>query len=166
MTGTSGPAPKAIVAVGHGDLTTDTLDLLAQELPARLIPLEESEGTVRAHAGLPEVFARALRASGLRVTVAIPATGELPAPLPEQDRQAAERLLELAEHVRLLPYDPADRHTCISADEQLIRTCSRLLAVWDGSPTDGRDATAHLVAYARANGVEVDVVWPSGAARR
>ncbi|WP_149547580.1 hypothetical protein [Streptomyces marokkonensis] len=38
-------------------------------------------------------------------------------------------------------------------------------AVWDGSPSDGRDATAHLVTCARARGVPVEAVWPAGAAR-
>lgn len=40
-----------------------------------------------------------------------------------------------------------------------------MLAVWDGSPSDGRDATAHLVAFARATGVPVEILWPAGATR-
>ncbi len=54
--------------------------------------------------------------------------------------------------MRLLPYDPEGRDACVEADERMIRTSRRLLAVWDGSPSDERDATAHLVAYARAQG--------------
>jgi hypothetical protein len=53
----------------------------------------------------------------------------------------------------------------VSADEQLLSDCGRLLAVWDGSPSRGRDATAHMVAYARARGIPVEIVRPSGAAR-
>ncbi|MFB6931801.1 hypothetical protein [Streptomyces chartreusis] len=43
---------------------------------------------------------------------------------------------------------------------------ARVLAVWDGSPSGGRDATAHLVAFARSSGVDVEVLWPDGASRR
>ncbi|MGH1555205.1 hypothetical protein ACRAWF_35055 [Streptomyces sp. L7] len=44
----------------------------------------------------------------------------------------------------------------MAADERMIAGSRQLLAVWDGSPSDGRDATAHLVAYARAHGVPVE----------
>ncbi|NEC79785.1 hypothetical protein G3I38_11120, partial [Streptomyces sp. SID7958] len=82
------------------------------------------------------------------------------------DRLATGELLTLADRVRLLEYDPADRDACVRADERMVADGSLLLAVWDGSPSDGRDATAHLVAFARARGVPVDVVWPEGAARQ
>ncbi len=52
----------------------------------------------------------------------------------------------------------------MSADESLLRHCARVLAVWDGSPSNGRDVTAHLVAYARSHGADVEVIWPRGAA--
>ncbi|WP_225801717.1 nucleoside 2-deoxyribosyltransferase [Streptomyces sp. NK15101] len=65
-----------------------------------------------------------------------------------------------------MDYDPADAPACVRADERMIRACSRVLAVWDGSPSTARDATAHLVAYARGLGRSVDVLWPVGAERR
>ncbi len=74
-------------------------------------------------------------------------------------------MLVLAEHVRLVDFDPRDRDACVTADESLIQPCRRILAVWDGSWSTGRDATAHLVAYARSRGVPVEIVWPAGAAR-
>jgi hypothetical protein len=89
----------------------------------------------------------------------------VPALLPQRDRMAVGELLALAQQVRLLAYDPADRDACVGADEQVIAGCGQLVAVWDGSPSSGRDATAHLVAYARAHGVPVEVLWPEGAAR-
>ncbi|MFD8675693.1 hypothetical protein ACFV1A_21700 [Streptomyces seoulensis] len=83
-----------------------------------------------------------------------------------QDEEAHRELLALAEGIKVLPFDPLDRDACVSADEQLIRGCGRLWAIWDGSPSCGHDATAHMVAYARAHGIPVDVVWPAGAARQ
>ncbi|MFH8369544.1 hypothetical protein [Streptomyces sp. NPDC018031] len=155
-----------IAAVGHADLTADTLELLETELRTRLERLAEgATGLVRGGAGLPLVFGRAMREAGRRLTLLLPARGALPAVLPERDRHAAGELLLLAEQVRLLPFDPADRGDCISTDERIIQSCRRVLVVWDGSPSDGSDATAHLVAFARARGIPVEVLWPAGASR-
>jgi hypothetical protein len=67
--------------------------------------------------------------------------------------------------VRLLEYDPTDRDACIGADERVLRACARVLAIWDGTASSGRDTTAHLVAYARSHGIDVEVLWPDGAGR-
>ncbi len=155
-----------IAVIGHRDLGNRTLELVEAELRARLDRLAESAAAlVRAGAGLPLVFGRAAREAGRKLTVLLPAQGVVPAVLPERDRSAAGELLVLAEHVRLLPFDPADRNACVGADERLVATCRTVLAVWDGSPSDGRDATAHLVAFARARGIRVEVVWPDGSVR-
>jgi hypothetical protein len=151
-----------IVAVGHADLTVPTLELLETELKERLGRLSDGAGgLVRAGAGP----ARAVRAAGRKLVVPLPTQRSVLAILPEPDRSAAAELLMPAELVRLLGFDPADRDACIGADERLVAASRRVLAVWDGSPTDGTDATAHLVAYARARGIPVDVIWPKGAAR-
>jgi sugar/nucleoside kinase (ribokinase family) len=139
---------------------------LEAELSAALDRLAEgTEGLVRAGAGLPLVFGRAVRDAGRKLVLLLPAQGAVPAMLPARDRAAAGELLVLAEHVRLVSFNPVDRHACVSADEQLIESCQHVVAVWDGSPSNGRDATAHLVAFARARGIPVEVIWPSGAAR-
>ncbi|WP_282693497.1 hypothetical protein [Streptomyces sp. CC208A] len=150
-----------ILAVGHADLTPDTLKTVEHELRVRQERLgDPAPGLVRAGAALSAPFGRAVRASGRRLVVLQPAQGAVPTP-----SAAAQEVLASAEEVRLLPYDPDSRDACMGADEALIGQCSRLLAVWDGSPSNGRDATAHLVAYARARGVPVDVVWPVAATR-
>ncbi|MFC3572651.1 hypothetical protein ACFOZ0_05025 [Streptomyces yaanensis] len=155
-----------IAAVGHADLTPGTLKLVEAELRAVLerLPGQQS-GLVRAGAGAPVVFGRAVRAAGRPLVVVIPAHRTVPAIPPWRDRAATGELLTLAQQVRLLAYDPGDRDACVGADERMVADCGRLVAVWDGSPSNGRDATAHLVAYARAHGVPVEVVWPAGAVR-
>ncbi|WP_405810246.1 hypothetical protein OG729_36270 [Streptomyces sp. NBC_00210] len=156
-----------IAVVGHRDLTAPTLALLETELGSRLAGFARAgkAGLVRAGQGLPVAFGRAARAAGLALVTVLPTAAGVPAPLRERDRRAAGELLLLSEQVRLLEYDPASGSSCVAADESLLRTCARVLAVWDGSPSNSRDATAHLVAFAHGRGIEVDVLWPAGACR-
>ncbi|MBQ1089272.1 MULTISPECIES: hypothetical protein [Streptomyces] len=154
-----------IAVVGHPDLSASTLALLEEELCSRLADFAKAgrAGLVRAGKGLPVAFGRAARRAGLALVTVLPSYHGVPAPLAEADRKAAGELLLLSEQVRLVEYEPGDRDACVNADESLLRACGRLLAVWDGSPSNGRDATAHLVAYARSHGIDVEVLWPSGA---
>ncbi|RRQ82440.1 hypothetical protein [Streptomyces griseofuscus] len=157
-----------IAVVGHPDLTVPTLALLEEELSSRLADRARTgrAGLVRAGKGLPVVFGRAARTAGLALVTVLPTLSGVPAHVAEPDRKAAGELLLLSQMVRLVEYDPGDRASCISADEALARSCARVLAIWDGSPSNGRDATAHLVAYARSHGVDVEVLWPRGAEHR
>ncbi|MGW0769481.1 hypothetical protein [Streptomyces sp. NPDC002676] len=154
-----------IAVVGHPDLAASTLALLEEELRSRLADFARAGrvGLVRAGKGLPLAFGRAARKAGLALVTVLPSCNGVPAYVAEPDRKAAGELLLLSQQVRLVEYDPDDRTSCISTQEGLLRSCARVLAVWDGSPSNGRDATAHLVAYARSHGVEVEVLWPQGA---
>ncbi|AGP61132.1 hypothetical protein [Streptomyces rapamycinicus] len=153
-----------IAVVGHPDLSTSTLVLVEDELRARLAEFARvgRAGLVRAGKGLPTAFGRAARKAGLALVTVLPSRNGVPTQLAELDRRAAGELL-LSERVRLVEYDPGDRGSCVTADESLLRHCARVLAVWDGSPSNGRDVTAHLVAYARSHGADVEVIWPRGA---
>ncbi|MEU6379809.1 hypothetical protein [Streptomyces sp. NPDC046909] len=154
-----------IAVVGHPDLSASTLVLLEDELRSRLTSFAEAgrAGLVRAGRGLPVAFGRAARRAGLALVTVLPSYGGVPAPMAEPDRKAAGELLLLSEQVRLVEFDPGDRGACVAADESLLRSCVRVLAIWDGRPSSGRDWTAHLVAYARSHGVDVEVLWPSAA---
>ncbi|MGV9936770.1 hypothetical protein ACWC4C_05905 [Streptomyces olivaceoviridis] len=156
-----------IAVVGHPDLTAPTLETLEEELRRRLAEFARAgkSGLVRAGQGLPVAFGRAARAAGLTMVTVLPSRNGVPEVLESRDRKAAGELLLLSEQVRLLEYDPSDRGACVGADENLLRSCARLVAVWDGSPSNGRDATAHLVAFARSSGIDVEVLWPDGADR-
>ncbi|MEU4100752.1 hypothetical protein [Streptomyces tanashiensis] len=156
-----------IAVVGHGDLTAPTLALLEAELRARLAVFATTGGAglVRAGQGLPVAVGRAARAAGLALVTALPAKAGLPALLREWNHRAAGELLMLSQRVRLLDYDPSSHRSCAGADESLIRSCSRVLAVWDGTPSSAHDATAELVTFARRQSIDVDVVWPAGADR-
>ncbi|MFI7504000.1 hypothetical protein ACIBVL_37075 [Streptomyces sp. NPDC049687] len=155
-----------IAMVSHADVTSETLRLMEAELAASLKREPDGEpAVVRAGGGAAVAFARAVRQAGRDLVVVIPTRGMVPTLLPERDRVPTGELLLLVRQVRLLTYDPSDRDACVGADEEIIAGCRRLVAVWDGSPSNGRDATAHLVAYARSRGVAVEVFWPLGATR-
>lgn len=159
--------PRLIAVVGHADLAPWTLALLEEELRARLARCAEAgrTGLVRVGQGLPVAFGRAAKQAGLALIAVVPTSNRVPALLRERDRLAAGELLLLSQQVRLLEYDPADRGACIRTDEHLLRTCAQVLAIWDGTASDGHDTTAHLVAYARSHGIDVEVVWPDSAER-
>lgn len=156
-----------IAAVGHADLAPWTLALLEDELRERLARCAGAgrTGLVRAGQGLPVAFGRAARQAGLALVTVLPTLNRVPALLRERDRRAAGELLLLSEQVRLLEYDPADRDACVRADERLLRACARVVAIWDGTASNSHDTTAHLVAYARSHGIDVEVLWPHGAER-
>ncbi|WP_086826648.1 hypothetical protein [Streptomyces sp. NRRL B-24572] len=156
-----------IAVVGHGDLTAEALTLLESELRSRLAAFAKAGrvGLVRVGQGLPVAVGRAARAAGMALVTVLPSKAGLPALLRAPDHKAAGELLMLSQQVRLVDFDPADHDSCVRADESLLRACARVLAVWDGSPPNARDVTAHLVAFARARGIEVDVLWPAGAVR-
>lgn len=153
-----------IAVVGHPDLAAGAS--LTADLRAVLERCTTGASfLVRAGAGLPVIVGRAVREAGRKLVVLLPAPAPGASALPPRDRAAAGELLVLAEHVHLLPYDPADRDASVSADERLITSCRQVVAVWDGSPSNGRDATAHLVAFARTRGIPVEVFWPTSAVR-
>ncbi|MHC3452161.1 hypothetical protein [Streptomyces prasinus] len=164
-----GVTGREIAAVGHADLSPRTLALVESAFQERLERLERHVGpgpvTVRCGAGAPLAFGRAASASGRRLIVVVPTRNGVPAMPPRRDRMAAGELLNLADQARLLPYEPNHRDSCVGADERMIAAGGLLLAAWDGSPSNGLDATAHLVAYARARGIPVEIVWPAGAER-
>ncbi|MFF4731609.1 hypothetical protein ACFY3M_41195 [Streptomyces mirabilis] len=158
---------RLIAVVGHADLAPWTLALLEEELRARLAQCAEAgrTGLVRVGQGLPVAFGRAAKKAGLVLVAVVPTLNRVPALLRERDWLAAGELLLLSQQVRLLEYDPADRDACVRADERLLRSCARVVAIWDGTASNGHDATAHLVAYARSHGIGVEVLWPDGAER-
>jgi hypothetical protein len=153
--------------VGHGDLTAESWGLVEAELPAVLRRLEPHGliGVVRAAAGLPLVFGRAVHRAGGSLVVVVPTVGALPAALPEPDRVAARQLLTMAERARLVEFDPRDPVACAAVDERIIDSCRGLVAVWDGSRAEHWLDVSHLATYAHHRKVLVEVVWPTGARR-
>ncbi|MEU9164619.1 hypothetical protein AB0D29_30645 [Streptomyces sp. NPDC048424] len=52
-----------------------------------------------------------------------------------------------------------------AAGTYIADSCDRLVAVWDGQPARGHGGTGEIVAYARALGKPVTVIWREGVSR-
>ncbi|WP_260697067.1 hypothetical protein [Streptomyces sp. 130] len=128
--------------------------------------LPDATALVRAGAGLPLLFGRVVHELGQRLVVLLPERCDAFVGTHFPGQQAHREVLALAEQMRMLPFDPRNRDACVSADERLVSGCGRLPAFWDGAPSSGQEeATAHMVAYARARGIAVEVDRPAEAAR-
>ncbi len=76
-----------------------------------------------------------------------------------------DSLLKAAESVHVMPFDTSRRESYMAASEHLLSNVDEIIAVWDGRPSGGLGGTADIVLAARQRGLQVQVVWPRGAAR-
>ncbi|MGW0942510.1 hypothetical protein ACWD4O_08105 [Streptomyces sp. NPDC002623] len=159
----------AIAVTGHLDLTEASVPLVREALRAALRPY--------AGGGLTGVSCIAQGADSLFAEVVLELGGRLVAVVPSQDYRREQvgpdhavvfdRLVGVADEVVVLAHPRADRAAYEDANRVLLQRAHRLFAVWDGEPPSGRGGgTADAVLEARAAGLPVDVVWPTGAARR
>ncbi|MGW8374344.1 hypothetical protein [Streptomyces sp. ODS28] len=82
-------------------------------------------------------------------------------------RAELRKLLERYEPTRLVGLSCLAQGADSLFAEAVLAAGGRLVAVWDGrAPGAKGGGTADVVAGARDAGLPVDVVWPSGAARR
>ena len=108
------------------------------------------------------IFARAVADLGGRleaiVEVAQNPRDVLPVDSPSRVRPAARQRgggggqLSLAEPTS---------ESYMAASKLMIDAADELYAVWDGQPSRGYGGTADVVAYARARGKPVRVIWPA-----
>lgn len=109
-------------------------------------------------------FAESVLGYGGQIEVVIPASGYRDG-LPASHHPTYDRLLRQAREVHSTGLSESNSQAHMAGSEILVGLADRLLAVWDGKPARGYGGTADVVAYAKRNGVPVDVVWPEGATR-
>ncbi|MFI7188140.1 hypothetical protein ACIBQ0_00275 [Nocardia nova] len=63
-----------------------------------------------------------------------------------------------------MDFDDTGADAYEAANEAVLGSCDRLIAVWDGQDGE-RSGTGSVVALARQKGLPVEIVWPDGAAR-
>jgi hypothetical protein len=158
-----------IGATGHQNLPADALDSITATL-REILDAEVLHGDLVGYtslaAGADQLFGSMLVEAHGELRVIVPSSGY------EQtfgdDRLALQHfndLLHTATEVEHLSFDRPTEEAFFAAGQRVVDCCDRLVAIWDGQPARGLGGTADVVAYARATGKPVTVVWPVGVSR-
>ncbi|GAB3209247.1 hypothetical protein GCM10027294_22870 [Marinactinospora endophytica] len=152
---------------GHSNLTAASVPLVRGELVAVLRPYADGElvGVSCLARGADQLFAEAVLELGGALEVVLPSADHREAKVEPEDLERFDALLIRSTLVRYMPHRNAGAEAYRQANEAVLRGVDRLVAVWDGAMSGGRDGTADAVHAARVRGIPVDVVWPKGAAR-
>lgn len=156
-----------IGVTGHSNLSDATAVAVAEVVRTRLSAYvgEELVGITCLARGADQIFAEAVLDLGGTIDVVIPAADYITGIRDAGDRARFERLTAQARAIHELPYATSGPDSYFAASKFLIDRSEHIVAVWDGSPADGRGGTSDAVDYARRQGREVLVIWPSGAQR-
>ncbi|MFF0451247.1 hypothetical protein ACFYT4_33550 [Streptomyces sp. NPDC004609] len=157
-----------LAVTGHMDLTEESIPLVRAAL--RDLLARHSEGLTGVSciaAGADSLFAQEVVAAGGQLVVVIPSQDYRAMKVKPDHAPVFDHLVEAAAEVLTLPHETANRSAYEAANAELLARADRLVAVWDGTPPSGKGGgTADTVEDARAAGTPVDVIWPTGAARR
>ncbi|MFI5985512.1 hypothetical protein ACIQWR_34625 [Streptomyces sp. NPDC098789] len=157
---------KRIGVTGHRSLPDEVIAHVEDGLRA---VLDGHDGPLEALSSLAEgadqLFADIALQCGADLTVVIPsadyeATFGGGAPL-----AGFHRLRGLAAQEVRLDFARSTDEAYYAAGTFIADSCDRLVAVWDGLPARGHGGTGEIVAYARALGKPVTVLWRAGVVR-
>ncbi|WP_404960887.1 hypothetical protein [Streptomyces sp. 147326] len=157
---------KRIGVTGHRSIPEAVLGHVENGLRA---VLGGHEGPLEAFSSLAEgadqLFAAIALECGAGLTVVIP-SGDY-----EDGFEGAEalaryrRLKRRATQEIRMDFARSTDEAYYAAGTYIADSCDRLVAVWDGQPARGHGGTGEIVAYARALGKPVTVIWCEGVAR-
>jgi hypothetical protein len=150
---------------GHSRLTDLTHELVAAALRGLLADARPLVGVTCLAQGSDQLFADVVLELGGDLEVILPSNDYREAKVDPADRSDFDRLLGCARVVRVLDLPHADRAAYRAANEAMIATIDRLLAVWDGAVDEQPGSTADTVSLAKRSGVPMTPVWPDGAQR-
>lgn len=157
----------AVGLIGHADVPAASAPALQQMMPRALVEWVPIGGHVmlRAGVGAPLIFARAAVQLGLPIELVVPVWRDEPDTAVESHRRSLAELTLAARKVEMVPVARNNPDSWVAMERAWLGGCGRVLAAWDGQPSDEGDLTADLVAYTRGRGGAVGVLWPEGAAR-
>ncbi|NNH74336.1 hypothetical protein HLB23_31560 [Nocardia uniformis] len=156
-----------IGVTGHMNITTDTVPLVYNEIRRVLAENGDPANVVGISCiarGADSVFARAVLDSGGRLEVVLPSRNYRERKVKPDHAPKFDELIARADTVRVMDFDDAGRDAYEAANEAVVGTCDRLVAVWDSQPSE-KGGTGTVVDLAREKGVPVVIIWPDGAAR-
>jgi hypothetical protein len=148
-------------------MTSATRRNVAKAIAADLAGLEEELlGVTSLAEGADQIFAFPVLAAGGQLHAVIPSRDYESSFRNDEIRGIYDSLLNLTTSQSTLDIPAPSEDAYMAAGQQVVDQSDILLAVWDGMPAGGKGGTADIVAYAQQRGIEVRVIWPSGARRR
>lgn len=153
-----------VAVTGHMNITDETAALVREEITRRLAEAPDLVGVSCIARGADSVFAQAVLEAGGRLEVVLPARNYREAKVKPDHAPVFDELLARASEVRVMDFEEAGREAYEAANEALLESADRLVAVWDGKGGEA-GGTGSVVKLAREHDMAVDVVWPEGAER-
>ena len=169
----SGPRPLRVGVTGHTDLGCETVRLVGASLGEHLRrmlkdssePFRTLIGVSCLAPGADRVFADVVLRLGGRLEVILPWADYLDSHVSGQHAVVLEELLRQASSVRAAGAAETGPPAYAAANDLMLDSVDRLVAVWNGMPSRKLGGTAHAVSAARARRMPVTVIWPEGSRR-
>ncbi|MFC3439151.1 hypothetical protein ACFOS0_34140 [Nocardia seriolae] len=149
------------------NITADSVPLIYAEIARLLADAGDPADLVGVSCiarGADSVFAQAVLDAGGRLEVVLPSRNYRERKVKPDHAEQFDELVSRADTVRVMEFDDAGGEAYEAANEAVVGTCDRLIAVWDGKPSE-QGGTGTVVDLARHRNLPVDIVWPEGAAR-
>lgn len=148
------------------NITEATVPLVAKAIRTRLEQLDGKLTGISCIArGADSVFAGTVLELGGDLEVVVPSTDYRRSKVKPDHAPLFDALITRAAKVTTLPFATTNHVAYVAANETMLDAGDEVLAVWNGVPSPDRGGTAGVVADARARGLPVTIIWPSGAAR-
>lgn len=160
-------AALRIGITGHLDLTAATSASVTCEIRDHLHRLGGSDlvGYTCLARGADTLFAQEMIAVGGRLVIIIPSPDYFDHRDSTEEAPLYRSLVEKAWSIRRMSATHAGEEAYEAANDELLNSIDRLIAVWDGNPHGGVGGTAAVVREARRRRLPVTVIWPEGASR-
>jgi hypothetical protein len=151
---------------GHRDLSERTHVLIRSALATELARFRPVSGISSLAEGADQLFAEQVLEAGGALTALIPCENYGESFETTAGKAAYRRLRDRAENVVRLPFPAPSEDAYWAAGRRIVGLADVLVAVWDGSPSNGVGGTGDVVGYASRHGVPTIVLWPPGSRRR
>jgi hypothetical protein len=155
-----------LAVTGHRGLPELTAELVSAALRTEIGKRAGGElvGLSCIADGADALFAQAILDHDGAVHVIVPAQ-KYRESLPASYHRTYDALIAQAAKVIALDHVESDSEAYMAASLRMIAEADELIAVWDSQPARGYGGTADVVTAARAQGLPVTIVWPTGAER-
>ncbi len=150
---------------GHQILPPRIVDRAVEHWRSVLPTGPQLHGVSSLAEGADQLFAAHVLAAGGTLEAILPCEDYASSLATDNGRVRLAELRRAAGTVITLPFPEPSEQAFLAAGQAVVERCDHLFAVWDGRPARGVGGTADVVAYARARGCPVTVLWVDGVRR-